>query len=195
MPKPYTFPTLYDSVSQLDISNLKEWDYLNDKQIKTGTVNWSIRDKPTNSVTITVNTDVYSPFLELNYNYKGKPIRYRVLLVSIPSNIGNGQIWYFVCPKTLKKCRKLYLVDGFFLHREAVKGCLYETQRRSKKEREIEKYFGDYFKKDKNYELLYSKHFKKYYNGRPTKRYSKILKEIKEAEKISYEDILSALML
>ena len=41
MPKPYTFPTLYNEAFQLSISKMKEWEYLNPEQIKTGTITWS----------------------------------------------------------------------------------------------------------------------------------------------------------
>ncbi len=41
MPKPQTFPDLYDDALQLNISKLKEWGYLEQEQIKSGTINWS----------------------------------------------------------------------------------------------------------------------------------------------------------
>ncbi|MCP4442054.1 MAG: hypothetical protein GY810_24355, partial [Aureispira sp.] len=40
------------------------------------------------------------------------------------------------------------------------------------------------FTSEKAYEEIYSKHFKKYYNGKPTKRYKRLLQKIEDAEKV-----------
>ncbi|GLB49837.1 hypothetical protein [Neptunitalea lumnitzerae] len=188
MPKTHTFPTLYDEVKQINISNLKKWGYLQPNQIKSSVISWSCNGAKTGSISILVNTtDV--PFIELNYNSNDKPRHYRVYLIQYPSNLGKGFIWYFICPQTNKKCRKLYLVDGYFLHREAFKGCMYAKQTQTKKWREIEKVYGSYFDEEKHYKELHSKHFKTHYNGKPTKRYLKLIAKLKEANRVSCEDI------
>lgn len=58
-------------------------------------------------------------YVELDYICKGEPINYKVKLVSVPSNLGIGKIWYFFCPYVKKRCRVLYSVDQYFSHREA----------------------------------------------------------------------------
>ncbi|RUA07181.1 MAG: hypothetical protein DSY82_08590, partial [Flavobacteriia bacterium] len=113
---------------------------------------------------------------------------YKVELVSLPSNIGKGQVWYFLCPQTNKRCRKLYSIDGYFLHREAFKGCMYESQVKSKKQRQFEKEFGTYFKIDDLYDELYKKYSKNTYAGKPTRRYLRIIKQIQKAENIAYHE-------
>lgn len=105
----------------------------------------------------------------------------------MPSNLGNGDIWYFLCPVTKKRCRKLYSIGGYFLHREAFNSCMYESQTHSKYYRSLDKRFGGVFKQERLYEELYSKHFKKFYNGKPTKRYIKIMQEIEKTETINYD--------
>lgn len=112
-----------------------------------------------------------------------------MILVSVPSNLGKGLIWYFLCPNTYKQCRKLYQIGGYFLHREAFSGCFYESQVHSKYYRNMDKTLGAYFKTDKLYSELYSKHFTKHYKGKPTKKYLKLKKQIQEAESIPYEDV------
>jgi len=142
MPKPYTFPTLYDEVLRINISKLKEWNYLNPDQFKSGTITWSINGEKTASISITVNTYSKQPYIELDYKRNDKPRKYKVSLVSIPSNLGKGKIWYFLCPQTFKRCRKLYSISGYFLHREAFKGCMYDSQTKSKRWRQMDKVFG-----------------------------------------------------
>lgn len=194
MPKFPTFPTLYDEVLQISITKLKEWSYLNPEQIKSGTITWSRNGNPIGSISIQVNTHSEQPYIELDYKYRDEPRNYKVRLVSIPSNLGKGLIWYFLCPHTKKRCRKLYSIGGYFLHREAFKGCMYETQTQSKKYRQLDKILGAYLKSDNLYSELYKKNFKKTYAGKPTKRYLRIMEQIQKAESIPYHEIERAML-
>ena len=194
MPKPYTFPTLYNEALQISISKLKEWEYLNPEQIKSGTITWSRNGNETGSISIKVNTHSEQPYIELDYKYRDEPRNYKVSLVSIPSNLGKGLIWYFLCPQTNKRCRKLYSIGGYFLHREAFEGCMYESQIQSKKYRQLDKTLGAYFRTDDLYSQLYQKHFKKYYAGKPTKRYLQIMEQIQKAESIPHYEIEKAVL-
>ena len=187
MAKPYTFPTLYDELLYLSITKLKEWGYLKPNQKKWGNVTWSRNGKETASFAIFVNTQDEHPTIKFKYSYKGEPYNYSYYLTSIPSNLGKGRIWYFICPITNKRCRKLYLLNGRFAHREAFTGCLYEKQTQSKFYRYLDKTFGAYFKVDDLYEELHKKYFKRTYAGKPTKRYLEILKQIEKAESVPIE--------
>ncbi|MBT8245636.1 MAG: hypothetical protein HKP48_09780 [Winogradskyella sp.] len=189
MPKPHTFPTLYNEALQISITKLKEWDYLSPEQIKSGTLTWSRNGNETGSISIKVNTHSEQPYIELDYKYRDELRNYKVSLVSMPSNLGKGLIWYFLCPQTKKRCRKLYSIGGYFLHREAFNGCMYETQTQSKKYRQLDKTLGAYFKTDDLYSQLYQKHFKKTYAGKPTKKYLRIMEQIHKAESIPYQEI------
>jgi len=194
MPKPYTFPTLYNEVLQIHISKLKEWGYLAPGKIKRGTIDWSRNGNPTGSISIRVNTQSEQPYIELDYKYRDEPRNYKVYLTSTPSNLNRGEIWYFLCPQTNKRCRKLYSIGGYFLHREAFNGCMYETQTQSKKYRQMDKIFGAYFKSDNLYSELYKKHFKKSYAGKPTKKYLRIMERIQKAESITDLEIERAML-
>ena len=194
MPKPHTFPTLYNEALQISISKLKEWEYLNPEQIKSGTLTWSRNGNKTGSISIKVNTHSEQPYIELDYKYRDEPRNYKVSLVSMPSNLGKGFIWYFHCPETNKRCRKLYSIGGYFLHREAFNGCMYETQTQSKKYRQLDKTLGAYFRTDELYSQLHQKHFKKTYAGKPTKKYLRIIEQIQKAESIAYHEIELALL-
>lgn len=194
MPKFPTFPTLYDAALQISITKLKEWEYLNPEQLKSGTLTWSRNGNQTGSISISVNTHNEQPYIELDYKYRDEPRNYKVYLTSTPSNLNRGKIWYFLCPQTNKRCRKLYSIGGYFLHREAFKGCMYESQTKSKKYRQLDKALGAYFKSDNLYSELYKKHFKKWYVGKPTKKYLRIMEQIQEAESISYHEIERAML-
>ena len=96
-------------------------------------------------------------------------------------------------PQTKKRCRKLYLIEGYFLHRNAFNGCMYECQTHSKNYRQMGRVFGSYFGIDKCYDEIYSKHFKKFYKGKPTKRYLKLLNQINRVERFTSSEITNLL--
>jgi hypothetical protein len=194
MPKPYTLPTLYNEALQIHISKLKRWGYLNPEQIKSGTLNWSRNGNPTGSISIKVNTSNEQPYIELDYKCRDEPRNYKVYLTSTPSNLNEGKIWYFICPQTNKRCRKLYSIGCYFLHREAFKGCMYETQTQSKKYRLLDKTLGACFKIENLYSELNKSNFKKTYAGKPTKKYLRIMEQIQKAESIPYHEIERAML-
>ena len=194
MPKPHTFPTLFDEVKTVSISFLTKHRYLKPNKWKSGTITWSSNGNKTGSISIQVNTLSESPYLLLDYKCNEIPINYRVKLVSAPSNLGKGIVWFFVCPHTCKRCRKLYLAHTYFYHRSAFKGCMYEKQTKSKKSRYLDKTLGAYYRTEKLFEQLYKKHFKKRYAGKPTKKFLKLTKQIQRAENIPFHEIKKALI-
>jgi hypothetical protein len=194
MPKPCTFPTLYDELKTVSISFLTKHGYLKPNHWQSGSVTWSRNGNKTDSISIRVSTKPESPYLELNYKCNEAPINYRVQLVSALSNLGKGVVWYFVCPRTGKRCRKLYLADTYFYHRSAFRGCMYEKQTQSKKCRYLHKTLGVSLRTDQLFEQLYKKHFKKQYSGKPTKKYLKLTQQIQRAESIQYKEIERALI-
>ena len=194
MPKPHTFPTLYDEVKTVSIFFLAKHGYLKSNQLKAGSIHWSRNGEKTGSISIRVCTYFENPYIEFDYKCNQQPIKYKVQLVSALSNLGKGFVWYFVCPKTNKRCRKLYLADTYFYHRSAFRGCMYEKQTQSKKSRYLFKVLDPYFKSDNLHSELYKKHFKKQYAGKPTKKYLRIMEQIQQTESIPYHEIEMALL-
>lgn len=115
--------------------------------------------------------------VKLSYYYKGEQVEYKIQLISKKSNLGNGKIWFFICPYTGKKCRKLYLIDKHFSHKSAFKRMYYESQTHSPFDRILYKFP----KADDAQKEINSKYFIKTYRGQPTKRYLKLLKTIRGA--------------
>lgn len=178
MPKPYTNPTLYDKLNTLSITFLKKHGYLVQNQWKSGIITWKRNGIETSSISISVSMISKNPFITLAYKSNEKATNYNVNLVSAPSNLGNGFFWFFICPKTGKRCRKLYLSEAYFCHRSAIKNCMYSKQSYSKLGNAFDAYFGV----DELYRQLHQKHFKQKYAGKPTKRYLKIKQQIQKAE-------------
>jgi hypothetical protein len=189
MAKPHTFPKLYDEARTLSTAFLRDNGYLKPQQWQGGVVTWYRNGEKVASISIAVSTAKPNPYVELDYSYNGNPVKYKVQLIQKPSNLGKGFMWYFICPHTGKRCRKLYLICGYFYHREAFSGCMYEKQTQSKYARMLDKKFGLVFRTDELYSQLRKKYFKSHYAGKPTKKYLKILKQIERSESIDYREI------
>jgi hypothetical protein len=130
-----------------------------------------------------------NPYMELRYNCDGEPIIETISLVEVKSNLGKGSIWYFRCPRSFKRCRKLYLFDGVFQHRSNIDG-FYDTQMYSKKDRQLVRLFDMSVKRDEAYSKLYSKHFRTHYKGEPTKAYLDALNAINKGQGIDIGSLL-----
>lgn len=191
MPKPYTCPILFDELKTIDINFLRKNGYLKPENWQSGIITWSRGERKTGSISVIVCTLSHNQYIELNYKYNEQPINYRVQLVPVISGLGKGVVWYFICPKTEKRCRKLYLADTYFLHRTAFTG-MYGKQIASKKYRHLDKTIGVYVKADSLYEQLYKKYFKKTYAGKPTKKYQRIMQQLNKISGITKADIYRA---
>jgi len=175
MPAHRTFPTIFDEVKTVSISFLTKHGYLKPNKWQSGTVTWSRNGIETGSISIQVNTHPESQYLELDYICNDAPVNYRVPLVTTPSNLGRGVAWFFMCPHTGKRCRKLHQVDTYFYHRTAFSGCLYASQALDKKRRYLDDALASLFHPNQLIEQLHKKNFKMHYAGTLTKRYLRIL--------------------
>ncbi len=191
MPRISNYPTFFEDCKTINIFDLLKWGYLRQNACKSGIITWRRGDETNSEIFVIINTRTEFPFLEVDYKFNDKPIKYRVKLVTIASNIGKGVYWFFICPHSGKRCRKLYFLGGYFFHRSAFQGCFYEKQTYSSSKRTMYQSLEKLFGTDKLYDELYSKHFKKTYAGKPTKRYKRLWGKISNSDKILEIDILS----
>jgi hypothetical protein len=129
-------------------------------------------------VVYSINDNV-GPFLRLLYcttdKYAGERTDYRDLiqLAEVPSNLGIGNVLYFICPATGKKCRILYKCYGspIWKSRYAYRNKIYYQSQVSSKL----SYFNDrYWKIDKQLKELYDSAVKSHYKGRKTRLQQRI---------------------
>lgn len=178
MPRISNYPTLFDELPAITTSLLRRYGYLKPNQIQKGTITWSSNGAKTASVSVEVNTISDTPYILLDYKYKEAPINYFIKLYAVPSNLGKGEVWFFICPSTKKPCRKLHLATSHFVHRSAFSGAFYEKQVQSKHWRFLDRTaLGKEFKLERIYEKVYKKHFKKQYAGKPTKKFEHLAKK------------------
>lgn len=176
------YPTTVNDLRSFDISFLRKHEYIKTDQFKTGSIIWTSGNGTKNSISIKTVIGDTNGSLTVDYTFNStEKINYEIQLITRPSNLGTGLLWFFVCPFTGKVCRKLHLINGYFKHRSALPGLMYQNQIESKKWREWNRIFAKDFNDDV-YTELYSKNFKRYYNGKMTKRFARISKELQERE-------------
>lgn len=173
MPRPSSIPMLYDSCKVLEIGFLKKHRYLQTNASLSGTVTWSKHGQVTSSISICVEMGKLEGILTLSYSSRDINYNYTVEIIAKESNLGKGHVYYFFCPFTFKCCRRLYLINGKFGHREAGNG-LYDSQTQSQNTRALLKLYDIHQKEEKVYSQLYKKYFKPTYNGQPTKKMVKL---------------------
>lgn len=189
------YPKTIEDCLTVSITKLKEWDYLSSLGTKSGTISWSRNGEKHSSIGISVTNTNFEKFIILDYKSNGEPRNYKIKITDKPSNLGKGKVFYFICPITEKHCTKLYLYNGYFLHREAFSGLMYQKQLESRNQRDMFKLFNACYISDEVYEEQYKKHFKTHYNGKPTKRYQKLMNKIKLADKFPADTMQRLLMM
>ena len=186
-------PTTIADLRSFDISFLRKHEYIKPDQFKTGSIIWTSGHGTKNSISIKTVIGDTNGVLTVDYTFRNtEKINYDIELITRPSNLGTGLLWFFVCPFTGKVCRKLHLINGYFKHRYALPGLMYQNQIESKKWREWKRIFAKDFNDDV-YTELYSKNFKRYYNGKMTKRFARISKKLQEIENADPNDYLKIL--
>lgn len=113
---------------------------------------------------------------------KGRFIVDGCLLVERLSNLGIGKVWYMVCPYTLKLCRKLYYDGGHFISRHAFSLARYSIQSKSRKCRDMERYFEIALRVDDDDEPSMKWH-KPFYRGKQTRTERRLVKKLDKSMK------------
>lgn len=117
------------------------------------------------SIGLTVNLP--ERYIDFDYEYGETPIHYRVPLESIPKHFG-GCEWYFICPETNRRCRKLYRIGEHFLSRFAFPSARYSIQTYSKKVSGMSRVL-------RLSEFMVKPYAKRRYKGKLTKRYARLI--------------------
>ena len=181
MPKPFTCPNLVDDYLLIRVSTFTNKNFMRPNMLMTRGIYWNVQSGEKPEIKIGIDT---SNGLEAHFIYKvnDENREYIIPIVSVPSNLSKGIVYYFLCPRSGKKCRKLFLYNGWFMHREAIPNGMYWSQTHSKRWREIGKLFAMDAKRERAYEAMYKPYYKKTYNGKITKKHQRTLEVIRLAD-------------
>ena len=186
------FPTFHPTIDEsltVKIANLNKWGYLNCFSVTNGLLTWNRGGSKIASIGFEIDTiDTNRKQITFNYTDNGTPVNYKVEILAVPSNLGKGKRWYFVCPKTGNNSMNLIKPYNckYFLHRSAFPSILYDSQKESKHQRYLKTLLGDFFVLDDLNEELYKKYRKSHYRGKPTplvKKIEKVQQKIRRLER------------
>jgi hypothetical protein len=154
---------------RIEISYLFKEGLISRGKFITGSLIW------TNGNNIGFQADLseekqYIRLIYQNIKHSGEKhdLDYRIYLTSIPSNLGRGEIWYFICPYTGRKARILYKCYGsldFRSRRGNHYRIYYPSQKASKNYLHTERYFSLEREIEKFQPLIRKKH----YQGKETR--------------------------
>ena len=181
MAKHSTGVILYDELATLDLSWLFKKGRIIPGAEVTDVLTWKRSGEVTGSAKLTTLYTTRERWVKLNYFIDGQPRETMIIIETLPSNLGRGVVPYFICPITFKRCRKLYVVRGRFVHRSGLKG-MYEKQTYSKRMRAIDALYREDFVLEHYYKTIRSRYFHKQIKGQPTKAMDRLNKQVKRAE-------------
>ncbi|MBN4070743.1 hypothetical protein JYT76_03590 [Olleya sp. AH-315-F22] len=108
---------------------------------------------------------------------------YKIELISVPSNLGKGEVLYFECPESGKRARVLYMAyrhhkylhRDWYLERYGVR-VYYKTQHCSKRDYDNTRYHDIVKQIERLEDELFVKNKKTHYRGKPTKGFQRLYK-------------------
>lgn len=196
MPKHPTYPLIIDRCYTVSIGNFRRWGALSPGRYQNGSIHWGEEGERQASVSYcaVIGREPGQAYIQFNYTYDGEPMQWRVSLLSMPANIGKGLVWFFRCPITGQRCKKLHLIDGRFMHRSAVRGAMYKRQAESKKWRLVSRLFDLHDLRASVWDEIHKPNFKAEYRGKETRRCGRLIHKLQRAESgVNVEQVLHSL--
>lgn len=159
---------IIDHIPRIQLSDIKELI-----RRQTGTNQKLMQLITLNNIEYRITVSIESKDVVFRWKFKDKDKEVKVKLKTEPSNLGNGIVWYFLCPYTGHKCRKLF-IDGNVVASRYAFAHVYNQSRESK----IGRFFSGLNRK--NIDRKYGKQFYRGlltpYGKRLRKQYDKMIR-------------------
>lgn len=172
---------------RIELSYLLNNDFIQKGSNTNGTLNWT----DGSSIAIECKYTNEEQYIRLLYtltswNGEKSELDYKIQLSFVPSNLGKGEVPYFLCPATGNRCRILYRAYGshIFKSRSAYNHTIFYPSQVSSK---IYKYCDEYWRLDKEIKKLKEEtRNQTHYNGKPTRRYKRLQRLIEKQNRADY---------
>lgn len=170
--------------NRIELSHLLKYKYIEKNKQKALSLSW------TDDSEITLSTSYLPDKMWIRLAYvitdmrcgKKKSYDYKIGLTSLPSNLGKGEVLYFICPVSGKRCRILYRCYGYekWKSRDAYQNRIYyPLQKSSKYDWANDKYWA----LEREIEAIRKqKYFKWSYAGKTTQKALRLQEKIKERD-------------
>ncbi len=140
MPKSGTGSICTASATRLELKFLLENGYIKLGCHITGSINWNRNGEPSGSIRYESKLTEEEQYIRVYYthtnSYTGekKDYDYQIYLDEVPTNIGNGKRYYFICPMSGRRATILYMAynSPIFKHRPTGTGSIMNSRCRAK---------------------------------------------------------------
>ena len=167
-----------DECLRIELSFLLKKGYLVRGKQTSGSLNWSSDGEPSGNIRIISSWLIgpaKRPYIRLIYTMTDRTTGEKedrddtVYLEARPSNLGKGEVLYFICPSSGQRCRVLYKAYDcpIWKSRQSYQHRIYYPSQQSSK-REYAN--NRYWQLDSQIEKLQGKRGPGTYKGKPTKR-------------------------
>lgn len=182
-----------ESTKRIELTHLLKQGYLQKGKMTDASYSWNRRGEPNGEIKIISYLGSKEIYIRLVYSLTDRTDNqkyeydYKIFLTSIPSNLGKGEVLYFLCPVSGKRCRVLYCAYGYhkWKSREAYQNRLYYgSQTSSKKDYANDRYWA---LERKIEEIRAKKYFKHTYDGKVTRQAIHLQKL--ELQKMHWDEI------
>lgn len=191
MPKPIQGIATAERSKSIDISDFIRKKVFDKNIITSYCIYWGKelnQDSDCMNIDVIVTSD--EKYMRLRYvvnpesEVDRKEMDYRVYFDSMKSNLGKGDVYYFVCPVSNQRCRILYMAYGseYFKSRLSYRNRIYYNCQASSKRLYAT---NRYFKLTDKFDKFKETNFRLLYNGKKTRSFMKIEKMAKD---INYFD-------
>jgi len=185
MPRRRMYPDCFDEACQIAITDFRRLGYMKPQTRSSGSFSWTRAGHYSASIGFTVDTR--EGFVQLEYVVRDVAMSYRIELERRSSNLGKGHVWYFICPKTERRCRILYGIGDYFLSRHAYPAAMYRSQTEAKSDRGFRRFltlYGTTKNPKAHWDFSDGKHFRTHYNGRVTRRFKQFVQRLMELDAV-----------
>jgi hypothetical protein len=170
--------------NRLDLRTLLKDGYIQKGKQINGVLSWS-NGNSIKFESMYSDYEIYFRLIYTNTNHitgEDTDCDYKIELERLPSNLGKGEVLYFVCPESYKRARILFMAYGHhkYIHRDWYferygLRLYYNSQLIGKKLYHNTKYFDTLREIEDYEEIFYVKFRKLFYKGKPTKAYKRLL--------------------
>lgn len=183
----YRTGTTTAETCRIELSYLLKRELLQKGKVTLSSLNWTNGS----SIRIECHYTDEEQYIRLLYtltswNGEETELDYKIHLSFVPSNLGKGEVPYFLCPATGNRCRILYRTYGshIFKSRDAYSQTIFYPSQVSSK---IYKYCDEYWRLDKEIKKLKEEtRNQTHYNGKPTRRYKRLQRLIEKQNRADY---------
>ena len=181
-----------DECLRIELKFLLKAKYLVRGQQRYGSLHWNRNGQPSGNINIYSSWPINPnerAYIRLTYVTTDRTTGEKedredtIYLEARPSNLGKGEVLYFICPSSGQRCRILYKAYGcrIWKSRQSYQHRIYYPSQQSSK---LDYFNTRYWQLDSQLDKLIGKRFVQSYKGKQTKRAARVARLSRQQEEM-----------